>query len=440
LKQRNYILLLIIVLAAVLLFPGQAFAAGLGEKIYSFKGEPVFNPAVGKDGNISIGFYQPLFNDENPFQPFTFATISPEGEQLKNWQERGLPIHTFDAENKDLLYVTDHKNKLKAFDQNHEKKWEKTLEPDSWISFLDSRGHAYIDLEDKKGNQSLIKYAPTGKTVQYPAASWTEFNFSEDGTFAYQLAPGKDPLQAVLRGLKENGKIAWQTAPFKKTKTYQKKTYQLEDFTIEAVDAKGNVYLTASYGEKRYTDLYAFNSNGKRLWKKDLGKGNAFQIKVVDKTLIYENGDTRISFVNVTDGKTIRTAKLTYREPEAISLIAGPETFFAVDAAGIHTYSSQGKKLGTYPFPNGDRLEYYSLDETGRLYAVISGLKKGKPYQGVAAISDQGKLLSEVIYQGKASISGIAAHPHSGEWYMFQTLYGKTRAEQTEVWKYNSSK
>jgi len=74
---------LLLVLTAVLLFPGQAFAANKNTS-FTLKGEPVYKPALGKDGNLRVLYSDAPYADY-PNRAFTFTVTTPGGQQLSSW-------------------------------------------------------------------------------------------------------------------------------------------------------------------------------------------------------------------------------------------------------------------------------------------------------------------------------------------------------------------
>lgn len=431
---------LYIIAAAVigLLLPGQAVAASAGQQIYSFKGEPGFEPAIGKDGNLQIISDETAFKDPRVFKPFTFSVVSPEGKQLSGWSDLGQATYHADAMGNETVYVHNDK-KMTAYSILHEKKWEAAVRADEEVSFADKGGNLYTARTDAKDNLFVKRFTPAGQVLNYPKAEEMEMGLSEDGKSVVQIAKGKDKKLSVLRSLKPNGKTAWEVSPF--AKTYKKNAKLALDYvTLGDVDQNGNAYVIASYGKEVFAEIYAISPAGKLLWKKDLGAGAAALMGIEKDTLYYQRAYNKVDFVSRKTGKTLGTVTISGVEDSEdgreLDIVSNQGLIYIFDDAGIYTVNTSGKRIALYPYPSKNDYVYtYDVDEKSRLYAVIRGVAGGKVTNTVTVLSSKGKPIEQQVTKG-TSLTGLVAHQTSGAYYAFYTTSSKTKPEKTDVVKY----
>lgn len=428
---------LLLVLTAVLLFPGQAFAANKNTS-FTLKGEPVYKPALGKDGNLRVLYSDAPYADY-PNRAFTFAVTTPGGQQLSSWQDKGLPYFAADAKGNERVYNLDSRFKLNAYDLKHRKLWEAQLGKHDSIEKIDLKGNVYVQRSDAKSVVLTKVNAANGRKINYPKTQHESTQVSENGTYAYQIAKGKDGRQSVLRNVKTNGKIAWTKSPF--DKTYKKTKSKLESVHIHFVDEKGTAYVAVTYANG-YIELHAYNNKGKRLWKRDIGKYWANQFGVSGNTLYYESGFNKAAFVDRNTGKIIKSLKLDTSE-DAFKLISNAKNIYLTGHGKLYSYTNKGKRVGVYTYPKTDgyhRLYDHAFDGKGRLYAVLYNKDADEkyPFSTTVVIDETGKVLKET-HSFKNFTRNVVAHPTSGAYYVFSETGSETNAV-TSVSSYSVGK
>ena len=416
--------LLLLVLSVVLIMPQATEAEG--KTIFSFRGDLAAELAFGRDGNLRIAYHPYDTAVSNQFLPYVIATVTPEGKQISSWKGRGLLYRAKDKKGNELLYVHEQNHRLVAYNAKYQKLWSVGLGKGTWVDRVDRRGNLYVWGSDRQYDL-YWKITADGRKIQYPKAERLDITLSEDGKYAYQMAAGKDRRQSVLRGLKEDGKIAWQQSPF--SKTYKKTKHAFDRAHLVLADDKGTVYAVATYGKGRYAELHAFNLKGKRLWKKDISGTEPLQFGVAGSTLFYESNNDRVVLADRVNGKTITTLKVQRKRGEPLKIFSHDNLIYLADGTGPHTYSNKGRKFGTFKITSGrQELGQYTFDQKGRLYAEI--FIPGSETKSIGIISSQGKLVKRENVQKGQTVVSLAPRPDSEDYYVFLWNNSKITVEK----------
>jgi len=330
-----------------------------------------------------------------------------------------LPYFAADAKGNERVYNLDSRFKLNAYDLKHRKLWEAQLGKHDSIEKIDLKGNVYVQRSDAKSVVLTKVNAANGRKINYPKTEHESTQVSENGTYAYQIAKGKDGRQSVLRNVKTNGKIAWTKSPF--DKTYKKTKSKLKSAHIHFVDEKGTAYVAVTYANG-YIELHAYNTKGKRLWKREIGKYWADQLGISGNTLYYESGFNTAAFVDRKTGKTIANLKLDTSE-ELFKIISNSKNIYLTGHGKFYSYTNKGKRLGIYRYPETDsyyRLFSHAFDKKSRLYAVLYNDDSDEPYplSTTAVISETGKVLNETN-DARNFTRYVVAHPTTGDYYVF---------------------